>query len=511
VGAVEFLRVFVQSLTPIHANNGDILETDGVWPFKGLKPLTPTLSSGEERENWPATAIKGDPMLELGTMSTSTCEGISRRGLLRIGGLSALGLSLPRLLEAEAKAAEGSRARELSCIVLWMKGGAPQQDTFDMKPRAPVEYRGEFRSISTNVPGRSVCEHLPVMSGKLDKLCQLRTIVHSGGQHAEATHFMLTGYPQIGDPTGQPVGSVVYPAMGSVIGRELGWRDGMPPYVQISGGPLKYSGGGYMGSAFNPLMVTSDPNANDFGVRDVTIPDSIGEARTRRRRRMLEAVDDWQRKVESEASIVFEKNQFYRQAYDLITSPAAKRAFKLQEEPDSIRNAYGRTKDAQAMLLARRLVQAGVRLVCVNVSGSGGWDTHADNFKRLKNDLLPNVDRPWAALLDDLESQGMFENTLVIWMGEFGRTPKVNGQAGRDHYPKVNNICFSGNMVRMGEIVGRTDDLAANVVGTQHSTADFAATIYSLFGINPAKQYHGSDGRPHLLTDNGKPIREVLA
>jgi len=448
-------------------------------------------------------------MLNLGTRKIATCDGITRRSALRIGGMSALGLTLPRLLAAEA--AQPDSGRRLNCIVLWMKGGAPQQDTFDMKPQAPVEYRGEFRPISTNVPGMHICEHLPHMSQKLDKLCQLRTIVHSGGQHAEATHFMLTGYPQIGDPTGQPVGSVIHPAYGSVIGREKGWQDGMPPYVQVSGGRLKYSGGGYMGSAYSPLMVTGNPADDDFQVRDVTIPDAVGADRTARRRRMLAQVDHWQRLVENQTSPVFEKSRFYQQAYDLITSPAAKKAFDLEQESAATRDMYGPTRDGQAMLLARRLVEAGVRLALVNVTGNGGWDTHDKNFVRLKNDLLPNVDRPWAALLTDLEQRGMLDNTLVIWMGEFGRTPKVNGAAGRDHYPKVNNICFSGNMVRMGQIMGQTDDLAANVVGKSHRTADFAATIYHMFGINPNTVYQGLDGRPHLLTDNGKPIREIFA
>ena len=448
-------------------------------------------------------------MLELGSSNSRTCAGLSRRELLRVGGLSALGLSLPGLLEAESRAAHPKRD-DLRCILLFMKGGAPQQDTFDMKPQAPVEYRGDFQPISTNVPGMHICEHMPYMSQKLDKLCQLRTIVHTGGQHAEATHFMLTGYPQIGDPSGEPVGSIVYPACGSVIGRELGMNEGIPPYVQISAGQMKYSGGGYMGSAYNPLMVTDNPNSPDFRVRDVSISETVGADRVQRRRSMLQQIDDWQRKVENESSVVYEQNQFYQRAFDLLTSPAAKKAFRLEEESDRIRDSYGRTKDGQAMLLARRLVEAGVRLVCVNVSGGGGWDTHADNFSRLKDDLLPNVDKPWAALLEDLEQRGMFSNTLVIWMGEFGRTPKVNGQAGRDHYPAVNNICFSGCGVRMGEIIGRTDDLAAEVAGLSNSTADFAATIYNYFGIDPGKEYHSADGRPHLLTNNGKPIREIF-
>ena len=448
-------------------------------------------------------------MFELGSRTFRNCEGISRRGFLRVGAFSAMGLSLPQILEAQA-AQKSKRGKEVSCILLFMKGGAPQQDTFDMKPQAPVEYRGEFKPISTNVPGLSCCEHLPYMSQKVDKLCQLRTIVHTGGQHAEATHFMLTGYPQIGDPTGQPIGSVVYPAYGSVIGREQGWRAGMPPNVQISAGTLKYSGAGYMGSAYNPLMVTADPNADGFNVRDVTISDTVGVGRTRRRRRMLTELDQWQRDVDRRG-VLYQQTRFYQQAYDLITSPAAKRAFQIDQEPAKVRDAYGRTRDGQAMLLARRLVESGVRLVTVNVSGKTGWDTHDKNFIRLKDDLLPNVDRPWAALLDDLETRGMLDNTLVLWMGEFGRTPTVNGQSGRDHYPKVNNICFTGAGVREGEVIGKTDAHAAEVVGRQHSTADFAATVYHFFGIDPGTEYHSPEGRPHFLTDNGRPIMDIFA
>ena len=432
---------------------------------------------------------------------------LTRRSLLQVGSLGLFGLNLPRLLQAAQHQRTAAR-KDISFILLWTSGGLSNIDTLDMKPNAPIEYRGEFQSIPTNLPGLAVCEHLPLMSRQMDKVCQVRSIVHQGSQHAEATHWMLTGYPQVPDVNAAPVGSTVYPCFGSVVSKELGWKNGLPPYVQCSHNPIGYSGGGYLGAAYNPLMVTQNPQDKNFSVDDVSIPAGIGAERTQRRRRILEELDGWQRNHDKSAAAIADRGAFYRQAYDLITSPTAKQAFDLGSEPEALRDRYGRTREGQSTLLARRLVEAGGRFVTVDFSG---YDTHDKNFIRLKDPLLPILDRAWSALLTDLSERGMLENTVVLCTGEFGRTARVNGAAGRDHWPFTNAIGFSGAGVRAGTIVGATDSKCEFVQGKSHTTLDYAATIFRLLGIDDTQEYISNDGRPILINNGGRAIDEVMA
>jgi hypothetical protein len=421
---------------------------------------------------------------------------------MQIGGLGYLGLTLPQWLQARAA------GEDASCILLWLAGGISTVDSLDMKPDAPTEYRGEFKPIATTLPGVTVCEHMPLLARQMHHVCQVRTVVHEGSQHAEAHHWMLTGWPQVPDVNAEPTGVVVHPCYASVVAEQKGWRNSMPPAVQLSGGRIGYHHSGYLGSEFNPLHVKADPNAADFRVEDLSPSRTVGDERQTRRRRLLAELDDLQRLTDRNAGAVFERNRFVQQAYDLMTSPAAKEAFRIDREPDKLRDRYGRCREGQATLLARRLVQAGVRFVTVEFDG---YDTHDRNFERLKGTLLPTLDRAYSALLADLADRGMLERTLVICMGEFGRTPKVNGAAGRDHYPLVNSICLSGAGVKAGTIVGRTSERCETVVGASHSTHDLAATIYHLLGVDHLKEYHTLDRRPILTTDNGKPIEAVFA
>ncbi|MDB5338133.1 MAG: hypothetical protein JWN70_3752 [Planctomycetaceae bacterium] len=446
-------------------------------------------------------------MLNVTMDQTRLCDGISRRNLLRVGSLSLLGLNLPQLLARRAQA--GAAAKDVNCILLWMGGGASNIDTFDMKPDAPSEIRGEFQPIASNLPGLSVCEHLPLTAQQMDKICLIRSVSHTeSGDHTAAHHYMLSGYAQRPDPTGQPANSVIYPSYGSVVGRELGWRNGLPPYVVLTGEAAPYTGAGYMGSEYNPLTIKADANDPKFSVEDVSIPQSVGLDRLQRRRSMLAAVDGWQRQADKGAGVLGDRNQFYRQALELITSPAAKRAFQLDEEPAALRDRYGRHRFGQSCLLARRLVEAGVRFVSVETNW---WDTHQNNFRDLKGTRLPNLDQFYSALLEDLAQRGLLDNTLVVWMGEFGRTPWINGSAGRDHWAPSNAICLSGAGVKMGTVVGQTDRKCERPLGLTHSTHDFAATIYRLLGIDCTKEYPTPDGRPVLLNYHGKPIAEALA
>lgn len=444
----------------------------------------------------------------LGFQSNTTarnCDGVGRRIFLQMGSLPFFGLSLSQALAAQ----KSSGGDNLSCILLWCAGGISTVDTFDMKPNAPVEYRGDFQTIATSVPGLTVCEHLPKVARQMHRIGQIRTVVHAGSQHAEANHFMLTGHPQVPDVNAQPVGSVVHPCFGSVVSEQLGWRNSLPPFVQLSKGGIHYHHAGFLGSALDPLRVNADPNAEKFQVEDVSIPDSIGNVRLDRRRRMLSQLDEFQRVRDRSAGDVSARNEFYDQAFGLITSPSAKKAFQISDEPDSLRDRYGRRREGQATLLARRLVESGVRFVTVNFTG---YDTHDKNFIELKEPLLPTLDAAYSTLLEDLAERGMLERTLVVCMGEFGRTPKVNAQTGRDHYPRVNSICMSGAGIRMdGHVHGRTSDRCEYVVGGENSTHDLAATIYSILGVDYGKVYHNIDNRPIFTTDNGKPIQGILA
>ncbi|MDA0834533.1 MAG: DUF1501 domain-containing protein [Planctomycetota bacterium] len=435
-------------------------------------------------------------------------SGMHRRAFLEVGSLPLMGLTLPTLFSRTAESQEHAQpTKELNCILLFTEGGLSNIDSLDMKPEAPVEYRGEFRPIATNVAGLDICEHLPHMAQSMDKVCLVRSIAHTeSGDHAAACHYMLTGHPQRSDPTGQPTGSIIHPSFGSVVSKERGWRNGMPPYV-ASGG-FVYEGAGYLGTSYNPLKLYGDPNAENFKIDNVSIPDSIGWDRTIRRRRILDRLDDWQRRVDTSSGALLARSQFYQQAYDVITSPASKQAFNIADEPAEIRERYGRTTEGQTALLARRLIEAGVRFVAVR---SGGWDTHDNNFPRLKDSLLPALDKAWSGLLLDLEERGLMENTVVICMGEFGRTPRVNGAAGRDHYAPCNAIGISGAGVNMGTVIGATDAKCERVLGTPDSTMDFAATVYRLLKIDDSREYLSNDGRPIAINNGGKPIAEVLS
>lgn len=436
----------------------------------------------------------------------TNCQGTSRRTFLRVGSMSLFGLSLPQMLAAQARATERP-ITDMNCILLWTEGGMSNIDTFDMKPNAPIEIRGQFRPIPSNVSGIDVCEHLPLMSQQMDKVCLLKSIAHTeSGDHVAATHYMLTGYPQRPDVSGAPVGSTVYPAFGSLVARQKGWKNGLPPNVSF--GRESYSGGGYMGSSYNPLTINGDPNSADFKVDDVSLSSGLNAERAERRQTMLQKLDAWRAAAENGRGALANRGEFYQQAYDLLTSTSARKAFALGDEPEAVRDRYGRTREGQATLLSRRLIEAGVRFVSVY---TGGWDTHADNFNSLKNRLLPSLDKAYSALLEDLSQRGLLETTLVICAGEFGRTPGVNGAAGRDHYAPCNVVGLSGAGVRTGQIVGATDRTCSQVFGKSRSTLDYAATVFRLLGIDGTAEYHTEDGRPVVVNNGGTVIQEVLA
>lgn len=443
-------------------------------------------------------------MFDLTTGHGTDCTRLSRRQFLRVGGLSAFGLTLPQLLRSRQAAASDSPkpTKTTNCILLWMQGGPSHIDMFDPKPDAPAEIRGEFGTIPTTLPGIRIAEHLPLLAKQTDKFSIVRGHDPKNGSHGVADHLMMTGH--------MFNAATPYPCFGSVIAKERGYREGMFPFVQLGKSiDRRFNGGigGFLGDQFNPFEVAEDPSAPTFKVRDLSLAGDTERARMERRYAMLNELDQQQKTVEESAPAVQTRDVFYEKAHSLITSPAAKKAFDLDLETPKLRDAYGRTNFGQSCLLARRLIESGVHFVTVT---SGGWDTHQNNFRSLKERLLPPLDRGYSMLLQDLAERGLLDNTLVVWFGDFGRTPKVNPSAGRDHWATAGCACLGGGGVRTGEVVGSTNQLAEFVTDNPVTPQDLAATIYHTLGVPLHTWYRSQDGRPIELVPTGKPVRQLV-
>jgi hypothetical protein len=444
------------------------------------------------------------------TRTTRYCDGIERRDFLRLGtaGLFGLGLTLPGLLERQARAAAAGKAtKDVSLIFLFLHGGLSTIDAWDLKPEAPVEFRGEFKPVATNVPGIRISEHLPRTARLMDKFSLIRSFRHHNSDHGAADHYILTGYfPQAGfNPTLKPNNQ--RPAHGAIIARKLGPRGSVPPYVCLpkmhpSAGPA------YLGSAAAPFVIEADPNAPNFSVPDIVPPPVLEADRLDARKELLARVDRIQKSAEARANHSAEAvGVFQRKAFDLMTSPAAKKAFDIHAEPDTLRDEYGRNSLGQSCLMARRLVEAGVR--CVTLDHSN-WDTHSDNFRTLKRDLLPVLDGGLSTLFRDLAERGLLESTLVVVSGEFGRTPRINKDAGRDHWGPGFTVALGGGGIRGGRVVGKTDARAEKPARDPYGPEDLSATLYHLLGIDPQEEFHTPDGRPVKIANDGRLIDELL-
>jgi len=423
------------------------------------------------------------------------CEGISRRDLIKIGGLGAFGLSLPGVLRAQAADAGASKP-DVNVIFIYLDGGPSHIDMFDPKPEAPSEIRGEFGAIKTNVPGIIISDRLPKLAKVQDKYTILKATQPIAG-HGIANDFMLTGY--------KPTPATEYPSYGAVYGRVKGYRNNMPPYA-IIGGPTQGVNAGYMGAQYNPFNVGGDPNAKTFSVKDVTPPAGVTMDRISRRQTVLKALDRLQSNMDLAPDNIRTVDKFYTKAYDLVTSPAAKKAFAINEEPDKLRDDYGRHTFGQSLLLARRMIQAGVRFITVRRTG---WDTHQNNFKSLGGARLPELDQGYSALLRDLDQRGMLDNTIVSCFGEFGRTPKVNSSAGRDHWAGSTFITIGGGPIKRGIVVGDSDARAEYPVDRVITIPDFGATMFRALGL-PNLTFHGVDTRPHKLWAGGHAVEELF-
>jgi uncharacterized protein (DUF1501 family) len=438
-------------------------------------------------------------MLDLITGRTSDCSRPSRRTFLRVGGLATLGLTLDTYLRVQA--AQASRDRKtISCILLWMQGGPSHHDSFDPKPDAPAEVRGEFGTIPTTLPGIRVAEHLPLLARLTDRYSIIRGHDPKNGSHGTADHLMMTGHKY--NP------SLPFPCFGSVVAKKRGYKDGMVPFVQIGRNiDRRFNGGiaGFLGDEFNAFEVPDDPSRPSFRVRDLSVP-AARKVRLERRYAMLSEVDRLDRAAAA-SSAVKARDSFYEKAHGLITSPRARQAFDLALESDRTRHRYGRTAFGQSCLLARRLIEAGVHFVTVT---DGGWDTHQNNFRSLKDRKLPVLDRAYSALLEDLHARGLLDGTLVVWFGDFGRTPKINPSAGRDHWATAGVACMGGGGVKTGQVVGATNKLGEFVIDNPVTPADLAATIYTALGVPLNTWFKTADGRPIELCPEGKPVKQLL-
>jgi hypothetical protein len=440
-------------------------------------------------------------VLDLIPRLSHDCRGVSRRTFLRVGGLSALGLSLPSFLRLRAAAPQDRPApKARACILLWMQGGPSHLDTFDPKPDAPAEVRGELGTIQSVLPGTRISEFLPLLSTGLDKTSIIRGHDPKNGSHGVADHLMMSGHPF------SP--SLAFPCYGSVLSKQRGWPDGVLPFVQLGrhiDRRFNAGTGGILGEEFNPFEVPNDPNYNDFQVRDLSSGPAEHQQRLERRWKMLQEAEAKER-GDGGPPVVRARDLFWDKAHALVTSPAARRAFDVSREPAGLRERYGRNTFGQSCLLARRLIEAGVYFVTVT---DDGWDSHAAIFPDLKK-KLPVLDRAFSALLEDLALRGMLDEVLVVWFGDFGRTPKVNNQAGRDHWAAAGVACMGGGGVKCGEVVGATDALGEAVRDHPVTPQDLAATIYHVLGVPLHTWYRAPDGRPVELVPDGRPVRQLV-
>ena len=388
------------------------------------------------------------------------CDGLRRRDLLHCGaaGMLGFGVTLPQLLAAEAgiAAADLASRSDMSLIIVFLQGGLSTIDTWDMKPDAPVEFRGEFNPISTIVPGTQVCEHLPRLSQQMDKFALVRSFMNPNSDHGPADHYMLTGHRPGAGFNGGLKPNNQRPAHGAVIAKQLGPRGSVPPYVCLPK-MQNSAGSSYLGSTAAPFVVDADPNSPGFTVPDLMPPLSLRADRLDARRELMAHLNRFQNTAEVAANRgALAMDNFQQKAFELMTSDATKAAFEIAKEPEALRDEYGRHSLGQSCLLARRLVEAGVRCVLIDHTN---WDTHYANFSVLKNDLLPHLDSAMSTLFKDLFDRGLLEKTLVLVTGEFGRTPRINKDAGRDHWGPSTAIAIGGGGIRGGAVIGASNEL----------------------------------------------------
>ena len=450
-------------------------------------------------------------------MFHSRCDGLDRRDFLRVGGLSAFGLGLGQFANLQRLQAAGSTrlpAKAKNCILIWLDGGPSHMETFDPKPDTPAEVRGPLGTVKTGVPGVEFSECLPKSAKLFNQLAVVRSVTSPLGEHNFGTHYMMTGY--------KPTPVLEYPTFGATLAHLNPERVSgavMPPNIavpQFNVGGSKLSGNGYLDSAYQPFSVGADPARKTFEVKDLDFYRGLDLQRLSRRRQFVDSLNTFSRQQDAAAQT--NSDPALEQAYNLISSEQAKRAFRLEEEPAKVRQKYGPKTIGQSCLLARRLVERGVPFVTVN---NRGWDTHDDLNVRLKLGfagarvdigLVPSLDLALSALISELQERNLLDETLVLVMGEFGRTPKLNARGGRDHWPRVFSVAMAGGGVAGGQIVGSSDRTGEGPRDRPVTPSDIAATVYTLMGIAPDTELHTADGRPVRVCPHGaEPISELLA
>ena len=429
----------------------------------------------------------------------------TRRDVLTVGSLTMLGLTLPQGIGGKVWGADAPKRR--SCVLIWLDGGPSHLETFDPKPDAPREVRGPFGTIATSVPGVAICELMPLTAARMKDVAIIRSVTSPLGEHNFGTHYLLTGY--------RPTPVIEYPAYGAVVSQLQKQQTVLPANVAVPDfrvGGSNFTGHGYLPGSTAPFPVGGDPARPDFRVRDLDFAPGLDAVRMSRRRQFVTQLNQWDQKLE-DASDSSELGQAFR----LVNSSEARRAFDLKDEPPKVRQRYGQKTIGQSCLLARRLIERGVPFVTVN---NRGWDTHEDLVTRLKDGytgakvsvgLIPSLDLALSALLDDLKTRGLLDETLVVVMGEFGRTPKLNTASGRDHWPRVFSVLLAGGGVAGGRVIGASDATAESPADRPVTPADLARTIYTLLGIDPDRVFQTSDGRPVPINQDGEIITEILA
>ncbi len=433
------------------------------------------------------------------------CDGVSRRDFLHLGLLTAFGLSAADILRGQAVAAglNSPTGRAKSCILIWLDGGPSHLDTFDPKPDAPSEIRGPFMSIPTSVPGIRICEHLPRTARVMKDVALIRSLTHELGNHDTGSRFLLTGH--------RPTPALEHPSLGSLLAHEHGFNQAIPPYIAIPGdavgGNSNAARAGYLPGACSAFNVGGDLSRVD----GLHLPEGVSFERGQRRQAMLQKMDSFARRVEASPA-ARDRDSFYQQAHALLASPGAKGAFDLSGETAATRERYGRGRLGSGCLLARRLAEAGSRFITVVDTG---WDTHTQIARELPDSRfagsgkLPSLDRAYAALITDLRERGLLESTLVVLMGEFGRTPKINAAGGRDHWPRAGSVCLAGAGIPGGQVIGSTGSFGETPSDRPISPPDLSFTLLQLLGVNPEKELTTSSGRPIKIQGEGQFIREL--
>lgn len=444
------------------------------------------------------------------------CEGFSRRDFIKVGSAGLLGMSLPQLLQLEAQASNNAPAsrpsgrRATSVIMIWLSGGPATIDMWDLRPNAPEGIRGEFREINTSADGIRICEHLPQMARVTNKTTIVRSLAHTIPSHGPATVFMTTG--------NRPTPAIQYPAMGSLVTRLMPAAAGVPPYVtftELRNGSAGQAG--YLGTAYNPFIVEGTPNAPagrnaaptaaSLRVRGITLPTGFTLEQLENRDRLLQNFDQTFQDVDRNADLVGGLDAFHRQALEILRSDKTRNAFNLAQEPETVRSRYGATPFGQGALAARRLIEAGVRFTTVSL---GGWDTHSQTFNAHRSRLLPQLDQTLSALIADLDDRGMLDSTIVYCAGEFGRTPRINNNSGRDHWARSMAVVLAGGGFRRGYAHGTTDTQGMAPATEPCSPDDVSATIFNQLGINPQTELQTPTGRPMQLFREGRVISRLV-